>query len=287
MKPFPREASSAKYRLALRCALLISFTTSFFLFYIPHSGWTGEDKAIHLPGSVAHERTLIGLDEKLGQRIPLDLEFTNEDFRPVVLGDLIKVPTIIVPVYYHCPNVCSFLLGGLALALPKVALTPGEDFLVISISFDENETSTLAQKTKENYLTAMDNQFPANAWLFLTGDRPNIHKFTDSIGYQFQKQGEDFIHPVAVVVVAPDGKIVRYLYGTSFLPMDLTLALLEASQGKVGASIKKVLNFCFSYDPETKRYVFNILRVSATVILLTAGSFLAFLLVTGRKKKEE
>lgn len=287
MKTGRKAACAAETRSVSPLPFLIYFTAIFFFLDPPILGWAEAHSYASASGVTSEDDAGVGLDEKLGQRIPLDLKFRDETFREVVLGDLIKVPTIIVPVYYRCPNVCSFLLGGLAQALPKVALDPGEDFLVLSLSIDENETSLLAQKSKDDYFTAMNHQFPKDAWLFLTGDRENIHKLTDSIGYRFQRRGADFLHPIAVAVVSPDGKIVRYLYGTSFLPMDLTLALLEASQGRVGASIRKVLSFCFSYDRENKRYAFNILRVSATVILGTAGTFLVFLIFTGRRKRED
>lgn len=227
----------------------------------------------------------VGLEEKLGTHIPLDVSFRDEDGRAVRLQDLIDRPTIIAPVYYKCPNVCNFLQGGLAAALPEVSLEPGEKYRVLSVSFDETETPALAQGSKRNYLAAADGKIPPEAWRFLTGERKEILALTDALGFYFQRQGVDFLHPVAVAVVSPDGKIVRYLYGTRFLPMDLTLSLVEASEGRVGATVKKVLGFCFSYDPQGKRYVFNILRVSAFVVLATAGTFLAFLLLGGRKKK--
>ena len=120
----------------------------------------------------------------------------------------------------------------------------------------------------------------------LTGDSRNVRRLTDAAGYRFERKGEDFIHPVASFVVAGNGTIVRYLYGTTFLPKDLALALLEAREGKVGITIRKVVGYCFSFDPLRKTYVFNLLRVCATVVLLSAGTFLAFLLVTGKRRKQ-
>ncbi len=209
----------------------------------------------------------------------------DETGQTVALRELIDGPTIIAPVYFHCPDVCNFLQGGLAQTLPKVNLQPGKEFRVLSISFDETEGPATARGSKNNYFASMGD-FPPEAWRFLTGDPAAIRQLTDSIGYRFQRQGRDFLHPVAVAVVSPDGTIVRYLYGTRFLPMDLKLSLVEASQGKIGASIKRVLGFCFSYDPVNRRYVFNLLRVTGGVVLLTAGGFLAWLLLSGRKKKK-
>jgi protein SCO1/2 len=230
--------------------------------------------------------TNVGLDEHLGATLPLDLTFRDETGRAVALRDLVTVPTVIAPVYYKCPNVCSFLQGGLARALPEVKLEPGKGFRVLSISFDETETPQLAHRSQAIYLDAMRQRFPAAAWGFLTGDAENIRQLLDAAGYSFQRQGEDFLHPVAIFVVSSDGKIVRYLHGTSVLPMDLSLALVEASEGRIGPTIRRVAQFCFSYDPENRRYVFNLFRISATVILLTAGTFLAFLILRGRKNPD-
>ena len=229
----------------------------------------------------------IGLTEHLGARIPLDLTFRDETGKPVILADLITGPTIILPVYYSCTNVCNFLQGGLASALPAVKRKPGEEYRVISVSFDETETPELASRYKRMYLASMSTPFPQDGWRFLTGDNRNIRRLTDAAGYGFQRKGRDFIHPIASFVVAKDGTIVRYLYGTSFLPKDLTLAFVEAREGKTGMTIRKVVGYCFSFDPSGKTYVFNILRVGATVVFMTAGSFLAFLLMTGKKRRRQ
>ena len=228
----------------------------------------------------------VGVDEYLGGKIPLDLTFRDESGRPVRLGDLVTVPTIILPVYYSCTNVCNFLQGGLASALPAVKLKPGGEYRVLSVSFDETETPQLAARYKRMYLASMNVPFPDDGWRFLTGDVQDIRRLTDAAGFRFLRKGRDFIHPVASLVVAPDGTIVRYLYGTTFLPKDLTLALLEAREGKVGSTIRTLVGYCFSFDPVGKTYVFNLLRVSATVVFATAGTFLAFLLLTGRKRKQ-
>jgi len=229
----------------------------------------------------------VGLDEKLGTYIPLDLTFYDEQGEPVKLAELVTMPTIIAPVYYRCPNVCHFLQGDLARVLPGLKLKAGEDYQVISFSFDENEKPELAERSRNTYYAAMKNQYPDQAWRFLTGDLDTIHKLTDAAGYRFQKVGTEFLHPVVFFVVSPDGMIVRYLHGTHVVPKDLTLALYEAKSGKVGTTIRKMVQYCFSFDPEQKTYVFNILRVSATAILTTLAIFAAFLVFGGKKPKKE
>jgi protein SCO1/2 len=129
--------------------------------------------------------------------------------------------------------------------------------------------------------------FPEDAWRFLTGDKQNIHKLTDAIGFYFKRVGQDFEHPVALIILAPDGKIIRYMVGADPLPFDLKMALVEASQGKIGPAISKVVRFCFSYDPKANKLVFNTLKVTGTVTLLFAISFIVFLLFKGRKQQTQ
>jgi protein SCO1/2 len=226
----------------------------------------------------------VGLEEKLGQMIPGDAVFTDETGVLANLKDLIDKPTIIAPVYLGCMHECPLLLTGLAQVLGKIELAkPGRDYRVIALSFDENDTPRIAREKKADYLKAVGRPFPEGAWKFLTGDKANINKFTGSIGFKFQRDGADFSHPVTLVVVAPGGKIVRYIEGVTFLPFEVTMALDEAAEGKVGSTTRKILMYCFSYDPLKKSYVFNILKITMTVMVLSVGLFLAWLLVTSKK----
>lgn len=229
----------------------------------------------------------IALDEKLGQYLPADALFIDEHGVKTNLKKSIDKPTIIAPVYLSCMHECPMLLGGLARALGKLELVkPGRDFQVITLSFDDNDTPTLALDKKRNYVKAINRPFPDDAWRFLTGDAVDIKKFTDSIGFKFQRDSKhDFSHPITLVIIAPGGKIVRYLEGTSFLPFEVTMALTEAAEGRVGSPARKALLYCFSYDPLKKSYVFNILKITATVMILFVGSFFAYLMITTKKKR--
>lgn len=229
----------------------------------------------------------IGIDQRLGQTIPLDLTFNDENGRTVSLKELVTTPTILAPVYYSCPNVCSFLLSNLAGTLNKLPAEPGREYHVITLSFDENEKPDLALEKKRMYLKMIEKPFPEDTWRFLTGDKENIHKLTDAIGFHFKRQGKDFEHPVTLVILSQEGKITRYIYGTDFLPFDLKMALLEASEGRVGPTVSKVLRFCFSFDPKGRKYVFNILKVTGIVTLLFALSFILFLVFKGKKKPKQ
>jgi protein SCO1/2 len=235
----------------------------------------------------AASRAVIGIDERLGRYIPQDTTFLDENGAAVNLRDAIDKPTIIAPVYLSCMHVCPLLLSSLAEVLGKIDLVePGKDFQVLTLSFDDKDTPAMARDKKRDYLKAIGGPFPPDAWRFLTGSEPDIRKFTESIGFTFQRDGErDFSHPVTLVVIAPGGQIVRYIEGLSFLPFEVTMALHEAARGQIGSSARSVLMYCFSYDPLKKSYVFNILKVAGAVMSLFVGLFLAYLLVSSRKAR--
>lgn len=229
----------------------------------------------------------ITIDEKLGHYLPGNAVFLDENGKKVNLKQSIDKPTIIAPVYLGCTHECPLLLSGLAQTLGKLELVrPGKDFQVITLSFDDKDTPKLAAEKKVNYTKLIGKPFPQDAWKFLTGSETNIRKFTDSIGFKFQRDSEhDFSHPVTLVIVSPTGKIVRYVEGISFLPFEITMALSEAAENRVGSPARKALLYCFSYDPLKKSYVFNILKVTGTVMVLFVGSFLAYLLISTKKKR--
>jgi protein SCO1/2 len=275
----------SRIRFLHRAVFLISF---FLIAYYspgvasPENPETGREHLHHRAPMTMNPE--VGIDEKIGDFIPLDATFLDERGQPVKLSELITVPTLIVPIYFSCPNVCSFLQGSLAQVLPEVRLKPDKDYRVLSISFDELEGPADARKARQTYRTAMNAPFPEEAWRFLTGDEKNIHRLLDAAGYRFARREEYFLHPVAVFVVTPEGRIVRYLHGTRLLPLDITLALTEAAEGRLGGTIRKVVQFCFSYDPGSRGYVFNLLRISAVAVILVAGGFALYLILSGRKK---
>ncbi len=230
----------------------------------------------------------VKIDEKLGQTIALDAVFRDETGRQVTLGSFFDKPVVILPVYFLCTSVCNFLQADLANALNHTGPLPGRDFNVITLSFSDDEEPSHAATSKRNYNNLIERQFPLENWVYLTGDLENIRKVTDSLGYYFAKTKKDFfIHPSALVVLAQDGKITRYLYGPTFQPFDLSMALTEAGQGKTGISIKRgVLSFCFDYDPENKTYVFNIFRITGTAILIFLAGFIFFLVRPSKRDRK-
>lgn len=229
----------------------------------------------------------VGIDEHLGGYVPKDLVFLDEDGQPVRLGDMMDTPIILSLVYYRCPGICSPLLSGVVDVLEKMDLKPGKDYRVLTISFDPTETPDLAKHKKKNYFKAFTKPFPEDAWRFMTGSEDSVKQITEAVGFRYKKEGKDFVHAATLVFLGTDGKISRYLSGITFLPFDVKMAVYEASHGRVGPTVNRVLLYCFSYDPEGKTYVFNLLKVTGTVTMLFALAFVLFLVITGRKRKKE
>lgn len=226
----------------------------------------------------------LGIFEMLNDTIPADLTFVNEDGVEVNLLSLIDKPTILSLVYFNCPGICSPLLDGVAEVISKTDIVLGKDYQIFTVSFNADDTYDLAVKKKKNYVNQVKKEIEPTGWKWFAGDSTNIDRLTKAVGFRFIKQGNDFIHAAAVMVISPKGKITRYLYGTYFLPFDFKMAVAEASKGQSGPSINKILNFCFSYDPEGRKYVFNITRIAASVILLSALSLFLYLFITRNKK---
>jgi protein SCO1/2 len=243
---------------------------------------------IYMPfeGYCIQEPVEVGIVEKLGETIPLDLTFKDSQGNGVVLKDVIKKPTILSLVYFHCPTVCKPLLGAKVNVINRLGMTPGKDYQLLTISFNEDETPKHAKTIKDHFIARSKMDIPQESWLFLTGDKESIAKLTGTLGYRFKRDGEDFLHPVGIMLLSPKGKITRYLYGMSYLPFDLKLGIIEAAAGKIGPTINKVLLYCFKYDPEGQTYVFNILKVTATITLFFLLLFVAWLVISTRRRKK-
>ena len=228
----------------------------------------------------------IGIFEHLDEYIPEDIILINQDSMPVSLLSLIDKPTVISFVYYNCPGLCSPLLDGIAEVISRSDLVLGKDYQVITISFNPTDTPSLGKKKKKNYVAQIKTPTDTEQWIWLTGDSINIAKATQTMGFRYLREGKDFAHAAAIMVTSPKGKITRYLHGTYFLPFDLKMAVVEASQGKSGPAISKVLKFCFSYDAEGKKYVFNITKVTGFLVLGGALVFFLILFLKPRRKNQ-
>ena len=226
----------------------------------------------------------IGIDERLGETIPLDLTFHDEEGEPVRLRDLVTKPTILTLVYFRCPSICSPLMNELARTVDKLeGLEPGRDFDLITISFDSTEGPDLAAVGKDNLLGRMEKEVPEEAWRFLTGDKDNITAITRAAGFRYRKEKQDFVHAATVIFVTNEGKIVRYLGGLKLLPADVKLALLDAAEGTPRTLMQRIQKICYAYDPVGKTYVLQINRIILFFTLAVLAVFLAFLLL--RRKR--
>ncbi|MCX8057763.1 MAG: SCO family protein [Ignavibacteria bacterium] len=227
------------------------------------------------------------LEEQLGNFIPLDAKFTNENGQEVTLREVIKKPTILTLVFYECKGICTPLLTELAEELNKVDLELGRDFQIVTISFDPEESAALAKSKKANYIKLLKNKPPDEAWTFLVGDSSNIYSVTNSVGFYFFKEEDQFVHPGALIFISPEGKITRYLLGIDYLPFNIKMAILEAGEGKVGPTIAKLIKFCYAYDAEGRTYALNITRIIGIITLLAVGIFVIFLISKSKKRTGE
>ncbi len=226
----------------------------------------------------------IGIVEHLGETIPLDLWFLNENSDTITLGQLINKPTILLFVYFDCPNLCSPLMDGVAEMVSKLDLKLGTDYQIITISFNTKDTPEKAREKKVNFVQKISKENQA-AWMYLTGVQENINAITDAAGFKYKAQGLDFAHASAIMVLSPEGKITRYLYGLSFLPFDAKMAIIEAQKGLARPTINKVLEYCFAYNPGSKTYTLQITRIIGSLTLFIAAIVFIILLLKRKKNK--
>ena len=227
----------------------------------------------------------VGIDEKLGQTLALDLPLKDESGQPVTLRSLIDKPTILSLNYFRCAGICTPQLNGVVEVLNRTQAVPGKDFQMITVSFDPRDTPEIAAQKRDNYLHEITRAFPRSAWRFLTGDAATTKALADSVGFKFKPQGQEFIHPAALFFLSPKGEITRYMYGVSYLPADLQLAVQEAGRSEARPTISKWLNICFNYDPVGRKYVFNTTRTAAMIIIFGAVVFVLVLVLKGRWHK--
>ncbi len=223
--------------------------------------------------------------EKLNEYIPLDAMLVDENGDTLIIGDLIDKPTILNFVYYRCPGICSPLMDGLADVIDATDLVLGKDYQALTISFDPREETFLATRKKNNYLNLMEKKDQAQeGWRFFTSDSLNIKKLTDATGFRYKPTGNDFIHSATLIIVDREGKITRYMNGIYFLPFEMKMTILDAAEGKAGPTINRVLQYCYSYDPEGQKYALNITKVTATLILFFALLLLLVLVIVRKRK---
>ena len=224
----------------------------------------------------------VGIDQRLNEQIPLEAVFKDEHGRDVRLGQFFKgKPVVLSLVYYACPMLCNQVLNGMLGSFRQVSFNIGEQFEVITVSFDPRETPDLAAAKKSTYIKAYNRPAAEASWHFLTGDEANIKRLTESVGFRYlwDEQTKQFAHASGIMVLTPEGKIARYFYGIEYPAKDMRLGLVEASQNKIGTPIDVLMLYCYHYDPATGKYgavVMNIMRLAGGLTLfLIVGLLLA------------
>jgi protein SCO1 len=232
----------------------------------------------------------VGLDQKLNSPVPLELVFRDEANRAVPLRTYFgEKPVVLALVYYQCPNLCSMTLNEMVHALRRVAFEPGRDYNVVVASIDPAEKPELAAQTKSAYAKEFGRASFNSGWHFLTGTQDAISRLASAVGfrYRWDEPTRQFVHAGGIMVATPDGKLSRYLYGVRYAPADLRLALVEASERKIGSPVDAFLLFCFHYDAAQGKYtlaILNALKIAAGITLAGLAALL-FLLMRGEKQK--
>jgi protein SCO1 len=222
----------------------------------------------------------VGLDQKLNQPLPLDLNFRDEQGHEVRLGDYFgDKPVVLSLVQFRCRMLCTQVLNGLLVSSQAVPFTIGQDYTVLSVSIDPREGADLAADKKEKYVGRYRREGAAAGWHFLTGDQQAIDRLAEAVGYRYHydARSDQYAHPSGIVVVTPQGRISRYFYGIDYHPKDLRLGLVESSENRIGSPVDQFLLMCFHYDPTTGKYglvIANVLRLAGLVTVLLLGGFL-------------
>jgi protein SCO1/2 len=259
--------------------------------------WWGVGSAqAQLADQVPEALEEVGVTEHLDAKLPLDVEFRDENGDWVELGSFFdgERPVILTLNYYRCPMLCGLMLNGLAEGVKAMAWTPGDDFEIVTISINPLETPELATAKKQNYLKLLDRPEAAQGWHFMTGRELEINRVAEAVGfsYTYDPASQEYAHPAVMFVCTPDGRVARYLYGIEYPAKRLKFALLEAAEGKVGSTLDQLILYCYHYDPTNRRYTpvaMNIMRLGggATALILGVALGIFWIREWRRKKNTE
>jgi protein SCO1/2 len=233
----------------------------------------------------------VGLDQNLEAQLPLDLVFYDEAGEAAPLRQYFgEKPVVLSLVYYECPMLCNQVLNGLVESLRTLSFDVGEQFHVVTVSFDPDETSAFAAAKKKSYIQQYGRNGADRGWHFLTGDTIAIKQLTQTVGfrYKYDSKTDQFAHASGIMVITPQGKIARYFYGVEYSARDLRFALVEASANRIGSPVDQVLLYCFHYDPLTGKYgvvIMNVLRLAAIITVAALGTFMLVMFRRDRRQR--
>jgi protein SCO1/2 len=277
---------SFRFEMFKRIAMAWTFAGALSL--LGASTTPAQDLFVQNPGGKPEVLKNVGLDQKLNAQIPLDLTFRDERGVSVNLGQLLQgKPAILTLVYYQCPMLCTEVLNGTLNSLKEVPLEIGKDFNVITVSIDPTEKPVLADAKHIMYAGLYGRRGAVHGWHFLTGDAEQIQKLAAAVGFRFvyDKESSQFAHASGIMVLTPEGRLSRYFYGIAYPPRDVRLALVEASEGKIGSTVDEILLFCFHYDPVTGKYAVTILNVVRAAGALSALAIALMIVLFLRREK--
>lgn len=282
-------------RLLRRWVALLATMLSFSLvgpgFALPVDADVERDRLEPKPGRISD----VELTEHLGEEVPLDVPFTDSMGRAVTLRDYMdgQRPVVLTFNYANCPMLCNLQLQRFAQSLAQVSREIGKDFKVVTVSIDPEETAPQAAKNKERYLTFYPRTNAAADWHFVVGPEQSTRVLAGAVGfaYDYNEARQEWLHPAVVTLLTPEGRISRYLYGIEYHPETLNLALVEASEGKIGTVVDRLILYCFHYDESEGRYApvaMNIMRVGAGLVAVVLGVFLTLYWVAeARRRRRE
>jgi protein SCO1/2 len=230
----------------------------------------------------------VGVDQRLGSHIPTDLAFTDESGQTVQLKSLMHGrPVLLTLVYYKCPMLCTVTLNQLTRSLNAMSATAGNQFDIITVSFDPRETPALAAEKKRTYLKSYRRPESEAGWHFLTGTEASIRELAQSVGFRYawDDANKIYAHAAAVMVLAPDGTISRYFLGVDYPPVELQKAIDEARGGAVGPKAEQIFLYCFHYDPATGRYGLVIERAMRVLGVVTFVALAGLILLSLRRER--
>jgi protein SCO1/2 len=234
----------------------------------------------------------VGILDKNGAQVAIrELTFRDETGAEVRLEKYFqaKRPVILTLVYYECPNLCNFLLNGLVDSMKPLEWTPGKRFDIVSVSINPKETPELATAKKASYLKSYGRPEASEGWHFLTGSDDQVRRLADQVGFQFKydEKEQQYAHAAGLFVLTPEGRLSRTLYGIAWQVKDLRLALLEASNGKIGTVIDRILLFCYRYNPDTRKYSMALMRVMQAGGAITVLMMVSMFMIFWRKQRRE
>jgi len=258
-------------------AILLGSAAATLLAQAPPKLQPGEN----VPNKIPSILEQVGIDQRLNNQVPLDLTFMDENGQPVQLRQYFgSKPVILSLVYYKCPMLCSQVMAGLAGALNGIVrFNVGRDFNVVTVSFDPSDTPQLAAENKDTYLRRYRRSGAGEGWHFLTGRQDQIQALAKAVGFRYVWDPEikQFAHASGIMLLTPDGRVAQYYFGIEYPPRDIQFGIIEASNGRIGNLVDKVIFYCYHYDPTKGRYglvIFNILRLSALATVLVLGGFM-------------